>query len=247
MQRLFSWQIVTGISLLLLSGAFYLADFLLFHNSRYIFQYLISEIAFIPIQVLIVTLIINELLKNRDKYSRLQKLNMVIGVFFSEVGTELLTYFSDLDPNLDKIKKSLMIKHDWTNKEFDEVAKKLKQHAYSIQINKVDLNGLKHFLHGKRDFLLRLLENPNLLEHETFTDLLQAVFHLTEELVTRKECSSLKEKDCSHIENDITRAYSLLVIEWLSYMKHLKDNYSFLFSLAMRINPFDETASPFVQ
>ena len=42
---------------------------------------------------------------------------------------------------------------------------------------------------------------------------------------------------------DIKRAYTLLVFEWLSYMKHLKNNYPYLFSLAMRLNPFDENAT----
>jgi hypothetical protein len=34
-----------------------------------------------------------------------------------------------------------------------------------------------------------------------------------------------------------------MIGEWLDYMKHLKDNYSFLFSLAVRTNPFDPQAS----
>jgi len=39
----------------------------------------------------------------------------------------------------------------------------------------------------------------------------------------------------------------LLVHQWLDYMKHLKDNYPYLFSLAMRANPFDQDASPIVK
>ncbi len=48
-----------------------------------------------------------------------------------------------------------------------------------------DLTDLKRFLTDHRDFFLRLLENPNLLEHERFTDLLWAVFHLMDELSHR--------------------------------------------------------------
>ncbi|MBA7569274.1 hypothetical protein ES708_11013 [subsurface metagenome] len=33
------------------------------------------------------------------------------------------------------------------------------------------------------------------------------------------------------------------ISEWLDYMKHLKNNYPYLFSLAMRTNPFDANAS----
>jgi hypothetical protein len=100
---------------------------------------------------------------------------------------------------------------------------------------------------GKRDFLLRLLENPNLLEHETFTEHLRAVFHLTEELTSREDLMGLPDTDYAHLSGDIQRAYGLLVHQWLDYMRHLKDNYPYLFSLAMRINPFDQSASPIVR
>jgi hypothetical protein len=40
------------------------------------------------------------------------------------------------------------------------------------------------------------------------------------------------------------RSYILLISEWLDYMRHLKENYPYLFSFAMRTNPFDPDASP---
>ena len=89
-----------------------------------------------------------------------------------------------------------------------------------------------------------MLENPNLLEHDTFTDLLWAVTHITEELACRENCIELTETDLDHISVDIKRAYIRLVREWLNYMKYLKNNYPYLFSLAMRTNPFDQDASP---
>ena len=116
-----------------------------------------------------------------------------------------------------------------------------------MEIRKVELEYLRDFLIGKRDFLLRLLENPNLFEHESFTELLRAVFHLTEELQNREDISQLPDSDYEHLAADIRRAYVLLVEHWLDYMKHLKDNYPYLFSLAMRTNPFDQSASPVVK
>ena len=106
---------------------------------------------------------------------------------------------------------------------------------------------LKNFLTGKRSFLLGLLENPNLLEHESFTDLLWAVFHLTEELNSRADTTGLPDTDYEHLSGDIKRAYVLLISEWLSYMKHLKVDYPYLFSLAVRTNPFDPDALPEVK
>jgi hypothetical protein len=119
----------------------------------------------------------------------------------------------------------------------------LRRNEYHIDVRKNDLAGLKLFLSGKRDFLLRLLENQNLLEHETFTELLWAVFHLTEELEARSDLAHLSAADREHIAIDIRRAYIILISEWLSYMRHLKKEYPYLFSLAVRTNPFDEHAS----
>jgi hypothetical protein len=92
-----------------------------------------------------------------------------------------------------------------------------------------------------------LLENPTLLEHEAFTELLQAVFHLTEELSYREDVLNLPDTDKEHLSGDIKRAYSMLVRQWLHYMKYLKYNYPYLFSLALRTNPFDRESSPIVK
>jgi len=99
---------------------------------------------------------------------------------------------------------------------------------------------------GKRDFLVRLLENPNLLEHESFTDLLWAAFHLTEELDARGGFHGLPDTDRQHLAGDVKRVYSQLALQWLAYMEHLKTDYPYLFSLALRMNPFDPNTSPVV-
>ena len=158
----------------------------------------------------------------------------------------MLVYISDLDPNLDEIKARLVIGSDWPEQEFLNVGKYLRTHDYKVDIQKADLVNLRNFLISKRDALLRLLENPTLLEHESFTQLLQAVFHLTEELGARRELEDLPAKDYGHLAVDIQRAYGLLVHQWVAYMKHLKDKYPHLFSLAIRMNPFDENASAIV-
>ena len=243
----FSWQTLLGLSLIVLSIVFYLLHYAIFRDPHHIFIYLIGDIAFVFIEVLLVTLIIHGLLSEREKRTRLEKLNMVIGAFFSEVGTRLIAYFSDFDPKLDKIRKELIVANDWSEHEFSRVSKRLKNYDYGVEIQKVELEDLANYLTGKRDFLLRLLENPTLLEHESFTDLLRAVFHLTEELANREDLTQLPDTDYQHLAGDMKRAYVLLVHQWFDYMKHLKDNYPYLFSLAMRANPFDQDASPIVK
>jgi hypothetical protein len=240
------WQVLLGLLLVALSALFYFIHFLVFHDPHHIFIYMVGDIAFVPVEVLLVTLIIHKVLEVREKRTRLEKLNMVLGTFFSEVGTKLLTYFSDFDPRLSEIKKDLVMNGSWSEHEFLRVRKKLKSYHYEIDIEKVSLNNLKDFALDKRDFLLRLLQNPNLLEHESFTELLRAVFHMTEELEWRKDLNELPSSDKKHLAGDIRRAYGLLVKEWIDYMKHLKKHFPYLFSLAMRTNPFDQNASPVI-
>jgi len=238
-----NWQISLGIILIIMSFIVYLIHYVIFRDPHHIFIYLIGDIAFVFIEVLMVTLVIHSLLNIREKRERLEKLNMLIGVFFSEVGTRLLVLFSDSDPNLEKIKKNLIVNSEWTKNEFEHMNNQLRNYEYKININMINLKDLRDFLMKKSDFLVRLLENPNLLEHESFTEVLRAVFHIVEELEHRKNIKQLSKNDSNHLANDIKRGYNLLVFEWLNYIKHLKDNYPYLFSLAIRLNPFDENAT----
>jgi hypothetical protein len=239
----FKWQIIFGISLIALSAIIYLSQILIFERPQDTFFYILQDLAFVPISVLIVTLILDQLLRMREKRAMLKKMNMVIGAFFSEVGTGLLKSFLDFDVHYDETRENLIVTNEWSEREFSAVKKSLKVYDYKIESQKGDLEDLKGFLIDKREFLLGLLENPNLLEHESFTDLLWAVFHLTEELACRADVKQLPVTDYAHLSGDIKRAYVLLISEWLAYMKHLKDVYPYLFSLAARTNPFDPNAS----
>ncbi|MBU1852641.1 MAG: hypothetical protein KJ957_01185 [Candidatus Omnitrophica bacterium] len=243
MKRVFNWQFFLGLALIILSALFYLIHYFIFRDAHHIFIYLIGDIAFVFFEVLLVTLVLHQLLHYREKKSMLNKLNMVIGAFFSEVGTELLKTFSVFDKEALKITKKLIIKNDWSEKEFLKICESVRKHDYNIDSRRGNLENVKSLLKEKRQFLLNLLENPNLLEHESFTNLLWAVFHLTEELIHRRSLNDLPDTDYQHLAGDIKRVYHLLIAEWLNYMKHLKNNYPYLFSLALRTNPFDANAS----
>lgn len=247
MKKTPKWQVVFGILLIILSAGAYYAHFLIFRDVHHIFIYLIGDVAFVFIEVLLVTLVLHQLLHFREKKALLNKLNMVIGAFFSEVGTELLRVFSDLDLEADRIKGRLIISSDWTENDFLKIRKEFIRHTSKIDASGKHLEGLRDFLTGKRQFLLNLLENPNLLEHDSFTDLLWAVFHFTEELDYRGELKDLPDKDYDHLRGDMGRVYHRLILEWLDYTSHLKKNYPYLFSLAMRTNPFDSRASVIVE
>jgi len=235
------------LALLLTSVLLYGVEYLMLGDSGTILTAFIGNLAFLPINVLLVSIIIHRLINDMERKNRIEKLNMVIGTFFSQTGTRLLGYFSEADPGIEEFGKYLIVKKDWSGREFSDVSRRLKNYEYPIKVELLNLEGLKDFLEHRNDSLLRLLENPVMLEHETFTELLRAVFHLTEELLNREDLDELPPSDLEHLEGDIKRAYSLLVYEWVAYMEYLKNNYPYLFSLSMRTNPFDKEASPVVK
>lgn len=243
MKRGRRWQVLLALILGLLSAGFYLLHFAIFRDAGQIMHSLIIEVAFLFIDVLIVTLVLHRLLVYREKYTRQRKINMVIGAFFSEVGTELLRRTTALDAEAAALGPALRVRADWTERRFREARRAAGGHVCRIGASPDDLVALKLFFGERRAFLLGLLGSPNLLEHESFTELLWAVFHLADELAHRADPGRISGTDRSHLENDLRRVHLLLVGQWLDYLQHLRHEYAHLFSLAVRLNPFDPDAS----
>lgn len=234
------WEIYLGIGLCVISFTLYFLKALFFHDIHAILGDLLSQIAFLPIYILLSTIIIDSLLSQREKGQKMKKLNMVIGAFFSECGVELLQSLSKFDPMSEETARQ-MLHGEWSQK-VKKMKRWIEDDDFQMNSRLGGLEELKQLMLTKRDFLLRMLENSNLLEHESFTELLWAVFHLTEELASRVDLNKLSDADYRHFSGDIERAYGLLISEWLTYMIHLQKDYPFLFSFAARTNPFDPDA-----
>jgi hypothetical protein len=228
------------------SAVLYYLHFLIFQDTHHIFIYLLGDIAYLPLEVFLVVIVIERVLSRREKQLVLRKMNMVIGAFFSEIGNYLLADMIKHFHNREEISHNLNVRPEWKENDFkraDAFAYHLK---IDIDIRSIDLESLKKFLSSKRTYLLTLMENPNLLEHDRFTDLLWATTHLDEELEARPSLQDLPEADRQHLAVDIQRMYDHLASEWLDYVQHLQSNYPFLFSLVLRTHPFQPQPSPVV-
>jgi len=183
------------------------------------------------------------LLMQRDMKSRLKKQNIVLGIFFSEMGNHLLSLFAQTNTS-DNISSELsLIDLSHSEKTLTSTAKKIKKESFNTVVTGPYLDELNMHLKENRSLILGLLENPALFEQERFTEMLLAVAHLNEELQSRPDLHKINEVDQNHLCGDINRAYVLLVEEWLRYLIHLKKHYPYLFSLAARKNPFNPEAS----
>jgi hypothetical protein len=232
------------VTLAVLSTVLYLLDYFIIGSARDIASSFLGNLAFLPIYVIFVTLMIEQIMRQRERQTIMRKLNMVIGVFFSEVGNRLLKELSAYVVMCDELRSRLQVNGQWREDDFQRAQDYLRSHELRIDCSGCDKQQLKEFLVAKRSFLVGLLENQNLLEHEQFSDLLWAVFHLVEELDARQSFDSMPVSDIEHINGDIKRAFGYLSREWVFYMKHLKRDYPYLFSLAVRLNPMLENPDP---
>jgi hypothetical protein len=241
-----SWKIKVALILALSSGLLSLVHILIFHDAGTLFFYLALDLVFVPFQVLLVTVIIEQLLNEREKRAVFKKLNMVIGAFFSEVGSALIRHMAKRCADFSELQKQLSITAKWAGNDYKSAIVFIETYECRFDSEKFRLDRLRDILVTNRVFILGLLQNPSLLEHERFTDLLWATCHLTEELQARENLDTMPPSDLDHIEGDIQRAFGLLIREWLSYMEHLRVNYPYMYSLALRTNPFNPQASPVV-
>jgi hypothetical protein len=208
---------------------------------------MLQDISFVPIQVLFVTFVLDRLMKRREKESFLNKLNMVIGVFYNDIGVDFIKSCNNFIQDIAETGRNLTISAKWSDKEFNNARNTISLSPKQFNLNQDTLTQVNSLLVQKKENLLSMLENPNLLEHESFTDLLWAMFHLSDELSHRNGFDNLPQADLDHLKVDMHRAYMHVIKEWISYMKHLKKDYPYLFSVAVRTNPFNPEADIIVR
>lgn len=211
--------------------------YLLFGDWHHIAIYLLGDIAFLPLEVLFVTLVVDRVLSERERAARRHKTNMVVGVFFSELGRPLLRLLrAMLSPEHPQLALAPLTPQT-TPREILAMSEKLTLNTLQLKLQPTDLTALQTLLKEHEELTLRLLANPVLLEHEEFSDVLWAVVHLEEELTARGDLSDLPPTDLTHLAGDAQRMYHRLLRQWLQYLAHLKQYYPYLYSFAVRADP----------
>ena len=218
-----------SLILILLSFVMFLVHYLLFGQLENTIYYSFMSLCFIPINILAVTLVFEKLVERRARIERLSKLNMLVGLFFSDIGFTLLDIIVAGDDNV----KTLQLDFD----NLKDCENKFKSHDHQIDFEKINYPALKKLLIEGRDILSSLISNENILEHEIFADLLMALMHLRDEIIfiNNKE---LTKDDGLHLQGDIIRVYKALTLQWTSYLVHLKQFYPYQYNGAVKYNPF---------
>lgn len=230
------------ISLLCISAIIYFVQILYFNDPRNTFFYLMQDLAFLPVQIALVTVVVGKIIGAYEKQERLNKTNILVSAFFSEIGSDLVRQLLTFSSNTEDLFPYLDITEEWTSREFDNAADVLKKQDINVECTAHRLDKLKQLLEGKHSSIMFFLSNPMLLEHDSFTDMLWAIFHLTDELLARDDVYKLPDTDVSHLCNDIQRTVNSILVNWLGYMNHIKTDYPYLFSIEIRRNPIKSDA-----
>lgn len=231
---------------LLPSALLYALNLALFKDFRNLGFYTLMDLAFLPIQAILVSVVLEAFLSRHEAQARVKKLGMVSGAFFSEVGDGFLKRLSLHDTSTAERRELMRVGTQWKKSDFIAAANASRNLGIRFSLKPADFAEMSAYLSERRDFLLRLLENPLLLDHELLTDSLMAVFHAHDELRLREDFGKLPESDKSHLAKDLERAYSTLIEARLLYLAALKSGYPFLYSLALRADPLSLAHEPTV-
>lgn len=232
-------NILIGAGLVLLSLLLHYFHYLIFKDIHHTLIFLAADIAFIPMEVFFTTIVLDGFLERREKEHFLEKLNMLVGVFYTEIGGRILQEFVMASNPIKECKEISSIEDSMWNENFPKALEKLKASCqYKVDLNKINIRELKEELHESKDLLITFITNESLHDHETFTDMIMSLLHLKEEIDSRC-CLEIEEYEKTHIESDMAVAYRYLTIEWCEYMSYLNKNYPNLFIKALINNPFD--------
>ena len=252
MSKRMSWKVKFSIIMILLIIIIYGSNYLVLGDAEHIISYVWTHLGFIPVDILLVAFLLDEIIERKEKEAMLEKLDMLMSTFFSEVGNDLISQLSAANKYKTNTENLKSIKN-WEEKDYDNKLAELKNATIDFQADipleqrEEFLENLRTFLESKREFIINLMTNPNLLEKEEFTGLITAILHLDEELEHRKDLALVNDADFGHLNGDMQRVYDKLIHEWIYYLKYLYKHYPYMIALIVRTNPFDADAEVYVK
>ena len=236
-----TWELRLAVALVIATVFLLILHYLVFRDLHHILIFTAHDFAFLPLEVLFVSLFLERLIARRERLELTAKVRMVSGAAFTEVGNDLFRLIRlHLPPDiLQAITKPALEEAIASPRVRAQLIATILEQLALQSVGRADLARIRSLLMEKQGFLLRLFENPVLVGDETFSDALRALFHLSEELSYRTDIESVSDTDAEHLVGDLSRALRALLVEWIEYLSYLKKEYPYLYSLALRANPFE--------
>ena len=170
-----------ALGLLAMSGAFFLGFWLYTGDLVYISKYFYIHLAFLPIHALVLGLILDELIQAREKIERRKRLNMFLGIFFRQMGLDIMLNMLPLVGNREDLEERLLVDKAWKGRHFRRARRELGHVQLSMRPDREELANLLDMLAERENDIIAMTRNPLMLEFESLYRCLLALFHLIEE------------------------------------------------------------------
>lgn len=246
------WKIKFSIIMVIAIIVIYGSNILVLKDPEHVISYIWTHLGFIPVDILVVAFLLDEIISKKEKEAMMEKLDMIMSTFFSELGNDLIKQLNAVNQYQADTSYLETIK-TWDDKDYENKLNEIKNINIPFKADVAPenreeyLTNIRNLLINKRDFIVGLLNNTNLLEKEEFSQLLNSILHLDEELEHRPDLSNISDVDFNHLNGDMQRIYNKLVHEWIYYLKYLNKHYPYMIALIIRTNPFDENADAYVK
>ena len=165
------------LALIVLSAAIYLLQVLIFHDERTTAFYLLQDLAFMPVTIAIATLVVGELVDEREKKERLEKTKMLTSSFFTGIGAFLIREIlrmTDADGFVHEVVKNGAEQSGTVG----EIQRQLENEKLNVHIDAAGYTKIQQIIRSNQTNILVIASNPLIIEHECFSEMLWGVFHL---------------------------------------------------------------------
>lgn len=223
-----------------LSAVLYDLHYQIFQDFHHIAIFFLHDIAFLPLEVLLVSLGLDRLIERSKEEEGRSKLSIIESMFFKESGGEILRYLCQFDPNSQQLRDMLQVSEEWTQSDFINVQWQLRSYDFQIDVDQVDFFGLHDHLSKRHEYYLHILENPTLTQSNEFTELVMTIYLLWEELDGRTDLYNLDESERHTLGELLTEIYREGTSFWLDNAYNHSVHNPLRIRLLVAHNPFSD-------
>lgn len=224
--------------LLCASALLYAIHYLIFRDLHHLAIFGLHELAFVPLEVILVTLGLDQLVEKTHREEARSKVSIIETLYFNESGGTMLRYLTSFDPDAARLRELLQVTEDWHSSDFRQAIRQLKSYPFLLDLDRIDFFGLHYHLSQRHEYYRSMLENPALTQSEAFTEMIMKVYLLWEELDGRTNLYQLPEKDRSYLAELLHEIYRELTEYWLDNVYNHSIHNRFRLHRAVESNPF---------
>ena len=224
--------------LLCASALLYAIHYLIFRDLHHLAIFGLHELAFVPLEVILVTLGLDQLVEKTHREEARSKVSIIETLYFNESGGTMLRYLTSFDPDAARLRELLQVTEDWHSSDFRQAIRQLKSYPFLLDLDRIDFFGLHYHLSQRHEYYRSMLENPALTQSEAFTEMIMKIYLLWEELDGRTNLYQLPEKDRSYLAELLHEIYRELTEYWLDNVYNHSIHNRFRLHRASESNPF---------